>query len=64
MSEQSQLAQAGTKVYLAYECHYDYAEVWKNLIKIFADETEAGLWELEFKATDTDWREINEHTVE
>lgn len=27
------------KVYIGYECYHDYCEVWKNVTKVFGDDT-------------------------
>lgn len=52
------------KVYVGYECYYDYCNVWKEVAKIFDDEVKALVWQEEFLATETQWREYREVTVE
>lgn len=52
------------KVYLGYECYYDYCEIWKSVTKVFDDETKALVWKEEVESTETDWREYQEMSVE
>ena len=52
------------KVYIGYECDYDYCNVWRNAVKVFDDETKALIWAEEFKATETEWRSYEEMEVE
>jgi len=52
------------KVYLGYECYYDFCDVWREVIKVFADETEALVWKEEFNSTEHEWREYTEWVVE
>lgn len=52
------------KVYIGYQCDYNYCDVFMNVIKVFADEVEALVWKDEFKSTATEWREYREWTVE
>ena len=52
------------KVYIGYQCHYNYCEVFKDVAKVFDDEVKALVWRDEFKETDTDFREYTEMEVE
>ncbi len=52
------------KVYVCYECYYDYCDTWKDVVKIVDNEEKAKQWKAEFKSTETDWREYQEMTVE
>lgn len=52
------------KVYIGYECNYDWCDVWKVVVKVFADEVEALIWKDDFKSTDREWREYQEWDVE
>lgn len=53
-----------TKVWLGYECYYDYCEVWKHVVKVFDDEVKALVWKDEFKSTEQEWRDYEEYEVE
>jgi hypothetical protein len=54
------------KVYLGYECYYDYdyCEIWRSVIKVFDDEVKALVWKEEGKSTEQEWREYEEMEVE
>lgn len=52
------------KVYLGYECYYDYCEVWQSVVKVFDDEVKALIWKEEGKDTETEWRSYEEMEVE
>lgn len=52
------------KVYIGYECYYDYCEVWKNCTKVFDDETKAIVWKEDFAPIEQEWREYLEMMVE
>ena len=52
------------KVYIGYECYYDYCEIWKSMQKVFDDEVKALVWKEEGKSTETEWREYEEMEVE
>jgi hypothetical protein len=52
------------KVYLGYECYYDYCNVWRKVVKVFDDEVKALVWIEEIQSTNEDWREYDEMEVE
>jgi hypothetical protein len=52
------------KVYLGFECYYDYCNVWRKVVKVFDDEVKALVWKEEFQSTKEDWREYDEMEVE
>jgi hypothetical protein len=52
------------KVYIGYECYYDYCNVWENVVKVFDDEVKALVWKEELKPTEQEWREYREIEVE
>lgn len=53
-----------TKVYLCYQCYYNYCDEFRNVVKVVADEVAALLWVEEFKATETEYRNYVEYVVE
>lgn len=52
------------KVYIGYECYYNYCDEWRYAVKVFDDECKALVWKEEFKPTDTEWRSYTEFEVE
>jgi hypothetical protein len=62
------------KVYLGIECYYDLCDVQETVVKVFADETDAYVWQEEFdkqyytsfggETVETDWRTYREIEVE
>jgi hypothetical protein len=52
------------KVYIGYQCNYNYCDVFKDVAKVFDDEVKALVWRDEFKETDTDFREYTEMELE
>jgi hypothetical protein len=52
------------KVYIGYECYYDYCDVWRSAPKVFDDEVKALIWKEDFKDTEFQWREYEEFEVE
>jgi hypothetical protein len=52
------------KVWIGYECDYDYANTWRNAVKVFDDEAKALVWKEDFKNTDLEWRSYEEFEVE
>lgn len=52
------------KVYIGYQCYYDYCNVWHDVERVFSDKAKAQAWVDEFKRTDTEWRSLNEFEVE
>jgi hypothetical protein len=52
------------KVYIGYECNYDYCDVWRSAVKVFDDEVKALIWKEDFKDTATEWRSFEEFEVE
>lgn len=52
------------KVYIGYECYYDYCNEWRTAVKVFDDEVKALVWKEDFKKTKFEWRSYEEFTVE
>jgi hypothetical protein len=52
------------KVYLGYECYYNYCDVFESVVKVFDDEVKALIWKEEFTSTETEWRTYREIEVE
>lgn len=52
------------KVYLCYECHYDYCDVFRTLSKVVDDEAKALVWKEDFIGNDNEWREYEEKELE
>jgi len=52
------------KVYLGYQCYYNFCDVFESVVKVFSDEVEALVWKDDFAATETDWRNYVEWDVE
>lgn len=52
------------KVYIGYECYYNWCDVFKTLVKVFDDEVKALIWKEEFAAHEQEWREYEEKDVE
>ena len=52
------------KVWIGYECYYDYCNEWKYVAKVFDDEVNALVWKDEFKPTETEWRTYEAVEVE
>lgn len=52
------------KVYLGYQCYYNFCDVFETVEKVFSDEVEALVWKEDFVATETDWRTYVEWDVE
>jgi hypothetical protein len=64
MFEISRTGGKGMKVYIGYECDYDYANTWRNAVKVFDDEAKALAWEEEIEKTDLEWRSYEQFEVE
>jgi hypothetical protein len=52
------------KVWIGYECDYDYANTYQIAVKVFDDEAKALAWEEEIEKTDLKWRSYEEFEVE
>lgn len=52
------------KVYIGYECDYDYANTYQIAVKVFDDEAKALAWKEDFKATELEWRSYEEFELE
>ncbi len=52
------------KVWIGYECYYNYCDEFHTAVKVFDDETKAFVWKEEFKSTETEWRSYEEFVVE
>jgi hypothetical protein len=57
------------KVWIGYHCHYDGADIYEIVVKVFDDEAKALLWaeDKEFVQkhdVDIDWRRYEECDVE
>lgn len=53
------------KVYLGFECYYDYCNEWRHVVKVFDDEVKALVWkEEEREHAEREWRDYEEFEVE
>lgn len=52
------------KVYIAYECYYDYCDIFRQAVKVFADEAKALVWKESIVGSETEWRDYEEMEVE
>lgn len=52
------------KVYICYECYYNYCDVFRTIVKVVDDEAKALIWKEEVEATDREWREYEEKELE
>lgn len=52
------------KVWIGYECYYNFCDEWKSVAKVFDNEVKALVWKDEFKPTETEWRTYEEVEVE
>jgi hypothetical protein len=52
------------KVYVGYQCYYDYCNEWRDAVKIFSSQEKALKWQNEFKRTKCEWHAIEEFELE
>lgn len=52
------------KVYLCYECYYDFCDTWESVVKVLDCEVKALVWKEEFEPTEREWRKYQEMEVE
>jgi len=52
------------KVWIGYECDYDYANTYRIAVKVFDDEVKALIWKEDFKNTKFEWRSYEQFEVE
>jgi hypothetical protein len=52
------------KVYVGYQCEYDYCNEWRDAVKVFSSIEKAEVWKKEFKSTRTEWRSYTEMDIE
>ena len=52
------------KVYIGYECYYNYCDEFRSVVKVFDCEVKALLWKEESETTETDYRTYEEFEVE
>lgn len=52
------------KVYIGYECYYNYCDEFRTVVKVFDCEVKALLWKEEADPTETDYRTYEEMEVE
>lgn len=52
------------KVYLGYECYYDYCTEWRTVVKVFDDEVKALVWKEDREPAEREWRDYEEFEVE
>lgn len=52
------------KVWIGYDCYYNYCDIFTSVAKVFDDEVKALVWKEEFASTETEWRNYEEHEVE
>ena len=51
-------------IFICYECTYNGADSWRNVVKVVSDEMKAIEWETAVAATESDWREYEQWEVE
>lgn len=51
------------KVYLGYECCYNYCDEFRTVVIVFDDEVKALVWKEEQVPTETEWRDYQEMDV-
>ena len=52
------------KIYIGYECYYNYCDEFRTAVKVFDSEAKALLWKDEIEGTETDYRTYEEFDVE
>ena len=52
------------KVYIGYECYYNYCDVFNTVVRVFDDEVKALVWKEEVEPTEQEWREYEEMELE
>ena len=52
------------KVYIGYECYYNYRDEFKNAVKVFDCEEKALVWKESFVETETNYRAYEEMELE
>lgn len=52
------------QVWIGYECYYNYCDEFRTAVKVFDDEVKALVWKDEVEATETEYRNYTEFTVE
>lgn len=52
------------KVWVGYQCSYNYCDEFCSAVKIFDDEVKALIWQDDFKETDFEYRKYEEMKVE
>lgn len=52
------------KIYLGYECYYNYCDAFQTVVKVFDCEVKALVWKDEVVATETEYRNYQEMDVE
>lgn len=52
------------KVWIGYECYYNYCDVFETAVKVFDDEVKALIWKEEVPGTETEYRNYTEFDVE
>jgi len=52
------------KVYLGYECYYNFCDVFETVTCVFDCEVKALIWKEQVEATDHEWRSYREFEVQ
>jgi hypothetical protein len=52
------------KVWIGYQCYFNYCDEFKSAVKVFDDEVKALIWKEEFEDTESEYRNYQEMDVE
>ena len=52
------------KVWIGYQCYFNYCDEFKSAVKVFDDEVKALIWKEEFEDTEFEYRNYQEMDVE
>jgi len=52
------------KVWIGYQCYFNYCDEFKSAMKVFDNEVKALIWKEEFEDTESEYRNYQEMDVE
>jgi hypothetical protein len=52
------------KVWIGYQCYFNYCDEFRHAVKVFDDEVKALIWKEEFEDTECEYRNYQEMDVE
>ena len=52
------------QVYIGFECSYNGLDMWRNVDRVFATESDAQNWVEQKSTTEWEWREYDEWEIE